>query len=493
MAAINKLFAPMRMSLISALVVSVCVVDSVTIAYDGSLMGSLNVMPSYNSYFNVTTRTQGIMSGATFAGAMAIAPLASKLIDWKGRKMGILTSALLNILGAVIGAASQNTGMFILGRVFVGMGVGMAQTSASSYVSETTAPSIRAFALGLYFTCWAIGSILAAGVSRGALQLEPSDWAWRLPSLLQAVIPMIVLIVLFFLPESPRWLAYKDRREEALDVLARIENTDRDDPSVQLQFREIIDTIEFEKQAGRGVGFREAARSPANRKRVYLAMSVAPLCMLTGSNVITYYFGTMLSQAGISDEKTQLEINLGLSAFQFLFALTGSSLADRLGRRALALLSLGFCTAFFYLLGGLTARYGDSDDKGGIYGTVVVIFLFLGAYSFGITPLTSMYPPEVLSYSIRATGAACYAMSNEVCGFFVTMVFPYMFAGIGWRTYMVNASWNVLLWIAIYFAWVETRGKTLEEISEIFDGEKHSSVPDLSDLKEKVIVTEETV
>lgn len=98
---------------------------------------------------------------------------------------------------------------------------------------------------------------------------------------------MIVLIVLFFLPESPRWLAYKDRREEALDVLARIENTDRDDPSVQLQFREIIDTIEFEKQAGRGVGFREAARSPANRKRVYLAMSVAPLCMLTGSNVIT--------------------------------------------------------------------------------------------------------------------------------------------------------------------------------------------------------------
>ncbi|KAI1453750.1 hexose transporter [Annulohypoxylon moriforme] len=493
MSAISNFFAPMRMSLISALVVSVCVVDSVTIAYDGSLMGSLNVMPSYNSYFNVTTRTQGIMSGATFAGAILVAPIASKLIDWKGRKTGIFASAVMNIVGAVIGAASQNTGMFILGRVFVGMGVGVAQTSASSYVSETTAPNIRAFALGLYFTCWAIGSFLAAGVSRGALRLEPSNWAWRLPSLLQAAIPVIVLFVLFFLPESPRWLAYKGRREEALDVLARIENTDREDPSVQLQFREIIDTIEFEKQAGRGMGFREAARSPANRKRVYLAMSVAPLCMMTGSNVITYYFGTMLSQAGITDEKVQLEINLGLSAFQFCVALTGSALADRLGRRLLALISLGLCTTFFYLLGGLTARYGDSADKGGIYATVAVIFLFLGAYSFGITPLTSMYAPEVLSYSIRATGIACYAMSNQVCGFFVTMVFPYMFAGIGWRTYMVNASWNVLLWIIIYFTWVETRGKTLEEISEIFDGAKHSSVPDLSDLKQKVEVTEESV
>lgn len=206
-----------------------------------------------------------------------------------------------------------------------------------------------------------------------------------------------------------------------------------------------------------------------------------------------YYFGTMLTQAGITDENTQLEINLGLSALQFCSALTGSALADRLGRRKLALISLGLCTMFFYMIGGFTAKYGESADRGGIYGTVVVIFLFLGSYSFGITPLTSMYPPEVLSYNIRATGAACYAMTSEVCGFFVTMVFPYMFEGIGWRTYMVNASWNVLLWVFIYFMWAETKGRTLEEISELFDGEKHSSVPDLSDLKQKVVVSEESV
>lgn len=184
---VGRFFAPMRMSLISALVVSVCVVDSVTIAYDGSLMGSLNVMPSYNKYFNVTTRTQGIMSGATFAGAIVIAPIASKLIDWKGRKMGILLSALLNILGAVIGAASQNTGMFIVGRVLVGMGVGMAQTSASSYVSETTAPNIRAFALGLYFTCWSIGSFLATGISRAVSPNSSLRISYSCPNLCMGI------------------------------------------------------------------------------------------------------------------------------------------------------------------------------------------------------------------------------------------------------------------------------------------------------------------
>ncbi|KEY74753.1 hypothetical protein S7711_06655 [Stachybotrys chartarum IBT 7711] len=482
MSAISNFFAPMRMSLISALVISVCVVDSVTIAYDGSLMGSLNVLDSYNSYFNVTTRTQGIMSGATFAGAIFIAPVASKIIDWKGRKTGVYLSCLMNILGAAIGAASQNTGMFIAGRVVIGMGVGIAQTSCGAYVSETTAPKIRAFALGLYFTCWSIGSFIATGVSRGASNLEPSNWAWRLPSLLQGALPVVVFIVLFFLPESPRWLVYNGRQEEALEVLARVNGEHRDSASVQVQYREIIDTLEFEKTAGRGVGFREAARNPPNRRRVLLAMSVAPLVMLAGSNVITYYFGTMLEQAGIDDPQTQLEINLGLSAFQFCCALTGSLLAERLGRRTLALLSLGLCIVFFYIIGGLTAAFGHTGNQSGVYATVACIYLFLGSYSFGITPLTQMYPPEILSFSIRATGAACFAVTNELCGFFVTMVFPYMFEGIGWRTYMVNASWNVLLWVMVWFTWVETKGKTLEEISEIFDGEKHTSAPHYADL-----------
>jgi prolyl oligopeptidase PreP (S9A serine peptidase family) len=80
---------------------------------------------------------------------------------------------------------------------------------------------------------------------------------------------------------------YNGRQEEALEVLARVNGEHRDSASVQVQYREIIDTLEFEKTAGRGVGFREAARNPPNRRRVLLAMSVAPLVMLAGSNVIT--------------------------------------------------------------------------------------------------------------------------------------------------------------------------------------------------------------
>lgn len=321
--------------------------------------------------------------------------------------------------------------------------------------------------------------------------MDPSNWAWRIPCLVQMFAPICVLFIIPFLPESPRWLIYNDRSDEGLQVLARINGSTSDDPIVQLQFQEIMDTLAYEKSEGKSLGFKEIIRNAPNRKRLYLCLSVAPLTMLTGSNIITYYYGTMLSQAGITSSKTQMEINMVLSAWQFFIATAGSILAEGLGRRFLCLSSLGLCTIMFYAVGGMTARFGTSDDTSGVYGTVAFIFLFMGAYSFGLTPLTNMYPPEVLSYNIRATGMAMFTLTAKACGVFVTMVFPYMFDAVGWKTYMINASWNLLFFVGVYFFWVETKGKTLEEIDELFDGIKHSDAPDLTAFEEKRVTVSE--
>lgn len=171
------------------------------------------------------------------------------------------------------------------------------------------------------------------------------------------------------------------------------------------------------------------------------------------------YFGSMLSQAGITSSNTQLQINVILSAWQLVVALLGSCLAEKLGRRKLALSSLISCSVFFYLLAGLTARYGTSDSKSGVYGTVACIFLYLGAYSFGITPLTAIYAPEVLSYNMRATGMAMNTMLTKACGVLVTMAFPYALADIGWMTYIANASWNIAFILYVYFNGSRRRGR----------------------------------
>lgn len=291
------------------------------------------------------------------------------------------------------------------------------------------------------------------------------------------------MFVLIFVPESPRWLVGKDRHEEALEVLAVVNaGGDKNDPLVLLQYREITDTIAWEKTEGRQLSFREAYTNPANRKRLIIAVSFSAMVMLPGTNIITYYFGTMLEQAGITSATTQLEINIILTSWTLIISVIASFFADHVGRKLLCSLSLIGQIISFYLVGGLTAAYGTSAKTSGIYTTIAGIFLYNGAYAFGITPLTVLYPPEVLSYRIRGTGMGLYTMTTKLCGLFVTMVFPFALDAIGWKTYIINASFDILMVAFVVWYWVETRGLTLEEVDIRFDGEKHSSVPDLEDL-----------
>jgi MFS family permease len=187
----------------------------------------------------------------------------------------------------------------------------------------------------------------------------------------------------------------------------------------------------------------------------------------------------MLTNAGITDTTTQLQINIILNAWCLCCALGGTYYADRIGRKALAIGSTSVLTFFLFLVGILTAVYGTSDNTSGVYGTVAAIFLFMGAYSVGWTPLLYLYPPEVLNYPIRANGMGLFTFVLNGIALLAVFSFPFSLASIGWKTYMMNGSWDVLEVIFIWWYWVETKGKTLEEIDELLDGEKHSDGPDL--------------
>lgn len=165
-------------------------------------------------------------------------------------------------------------------------------------------------------------------------------------------------------------------------------------------------------------------------------------------------------------------------------AVVASFFADKIGRKPLCVLSLAGQILTLYLLGGLTALYGDSDNKSGVYGTIAMIFLYNAAYAWGITPLTVLYPPEVLSFDIRAAGMGIYTFTTKLCGLFVTFVVPFGLDAIGWKVYIVNASVDILMAVFVVVFWLETRGLTLEEVDRIFDGVKHSDVPDLEAVKD---------
>lgn len=143
---------------------------------------------------------------------------------------------------------------------------------------------------------------------------------------------------------------------------------------------------------------------------------------------------------------------------------------DTLGRKRLALWSSGLSTIFLFLVGTFTKLYGDTSNASGIYATLAMIFLFQGSYSFGWTPLTVLYPPEVLSFRSRSIGMGIYTFVSQVCGLITVYAFPIALDRIGWKTYMINGVWDVFQFVFVLVYWVETKGKSLEEIGSILDG-----------------------
>lgn len=136
-----------------------------------------------------------------------------------------------------------------------------------------------------------------------------STWAWRLPSAMQGFFSILCIVILPFIPESPRWLIHKDQHEEALEAIALSHSDgDHDDPITLAQYKEIVDTLRFERESGEVMTLPQMMKSKGARKRTLLNVSVAVISMLSGNNIISYYLGTMLDSAGITDSTTQLEI-----------------------------------------------------------------------------------------------------------------------------------------------------------------------------------------
>ncbi|TVY84968.1 Lactose permease [Lachnellula suecica] len=471
---------PKSSRLISILLVAAsCVTSSETLGFDGSMMNGLNILPSYTDFFHLNTTTLALNTASVWLGGCIAGFFYGLVTDAIGRKNSLLLAAIITILGVILQTASQNVAMFVVSRIIIGFGTAGSGSAGPTYLAETLPFEWRAWGLGVFYDFWYVGGLIASGVTYGTAKMD-STWAWRIPSALQGLFSVVCILLLPFIPESPRWLVHKGRHEEALEVVAlTYADGDQQNPVVLAQYKQIIDTLKYEVENGETLGLMQTVKTPSSRKRLLLAISVAIITMLSGNNIISYYLGTMLDNAGITDTTTQLEINIILNAWCLTIALIGTYLVDKMGRKLVAVCSTIFLIIFLFMFGGLTAAYGTSTNTAGIYGTVAALFLFQGSYSFGWTPLTVLYPPEVLNFPIRANGMAIYNFFTNAVGLLVTFAFPYALATIEWKIYMINGAWDVLELAFVLYFWVETKGKTLEEIDELFDGVKHSDVPDL--------------
>ncbi|KAK7959531.1 sugar transporter [Apiospora aurea] len=475
-------WVPQSTTNLSALLLFCSMVNSATSGYDGSMLNGLNILPSYTDYFKLTPATTGLNTASIFIGSILGPFVAGITADRLGRRPAIFWGTVITIVGVVLQTAAQNIAMFVVARVILGFGSQISGVAAGVYLSETFPSRWRAWGVGLLNNFYYIGALIAAGITLGTGEWQ-STWAWRAPSLFQGIFSLLCIFILPFVPESPRWLVHRGLFEEARTVVAQTNsNGNLTNPVTVAVYKEILDTIEFEKKDGRSMSPREIVRTPVARKRVLIGMSAEPFSCIAGNIIASYYLGAELDTAGVTDTRDQLKANVVLNVWCLLCALTGTHLAANWGRKPTAMLSQSLLIVCLFIIGGLSKLYAD-DPEGAtqslIYGDVAVMFLFQGFYSLAWTPLLYLYPPEVMNYSIRANGLASSAFGLSALALLLVFVMPIGIANIGWRMYMINGSWDIIVLILIAVFWVETKGKTLEEIDAIFEGHKHSSVPDV--------------
>jgi MFS family permease len=208
---------------------------------------------------------------------------ASYVADHFGRRVCVSIGAILVITASIIQVAFQHHWVFFTARIVTGMGVGLSQTAAPLLIAETAHPRQRRTLTGLYNAVWFCGSITAAAIAFSTLSVTNS-WSWRIPCLLEVLFPSLQLVGLWFIPESPRWLVSKHRKEEALAMLTRYHaNGDADDQLVQEEFDQICKNIEVEadlKSAARWTAF---LKTKGNRHRLAICILLGFMQEWTGN------------------------------------------------------------------------------------------------------------------------------------------------------------------------------------------------------------------
>jgi MFS family permease len=184
--------------------------------------------------------------------------------------------------------------------------------------------------------------VIAAWATFGTRNYEGS-WAWRLPSLLQVLLPLVGIPGLIMIPESPRWLVSVDRVDEARKNLADLHaGGDIRSPLIEFEMAEIQQTIQAEKEAEQYSAWTDLWATPGNRHRLFISVSLGTFAQWSGNGVVSYYLSIILNSVGITSVDDQTLISACLQIWNLIWAVTAAMLVDRLGRRMLFMTSVSY-------------------------------------------------------------------------------------------------------------------------------------------------------
>ncbi|KAJ1437022.1 Sugar/inositol transporter [Sesbania bispinosa] len=301
----------------------------------GLLFGYDTGKDDFKAVDRKTWLQEAIVSTA-IAGAIIGAAVGGWINDRFGRKVAIILADTLFLTGSIIMAAAMSPTILIVGRVFVGLGVGMASMASPLYISEASPTRVRGALVSLNSFLITGGQFLSYLINL-AFTKAPGPWRWMLGV---AAAPALIQIVLMLsLPESPRWLYRKGREDEGKSILKKIYPPEDVDAEIQA-LKESVDMEIKEAESSEKISMMKILKTKAVRRGLYAGMGLQFFQQFVGINTVMYYSPTIFQLAGFASNRTALLLSLitsGLNAFGSILSIY---FIDKTGRKKLALISL---------------------------------------------------------------------------------------------------------------------------------------------------------
>ncbi|KAL2849632.1 hypothetical protein BJX68DRAFT_255354 [Aspergillus pseudodeflectus] len=457
--------------------------------FDTGNIGGILTLPSFEHAFGLIDIPQadidnrkGTIAAMVAAGGSAGSLLAAPTSDYLGRKWSVFLWGLVFMLGAAL-QMIPNYSTLLAGRFIGGLGVGASSMLSPQFLAENSPKSIRGSMTASYNLMIVTSLMLAFWVNYGVSLwskpgIEHDNSQWQTAMSIQLIPGGLLVLMIPWIPETPRYLINHGKAEQGLKNLCRLRQLPEDHPYVQIEYREICAQVESEQEAFQGhsywVVLKDIFGNRSNLQRFVLAVLLFLFHKLTGTDSLNYYAPQIFQLIGVQGDNLSLlttgvygAVKVAATIFYIGY------LVDRVGRRLPLLVGATIqATAMLYL--ALYLRFAGTDTAGdggtpagGIVG-IVWIYLYAFGWSFGHSVACYIVAAEIFPTRIRSVCMGFCFFVNWIVDYGITRATPNMITTMGYGAFLLYALLTYLGVVFIYFCLPELKGRSIESMDDLF-------------------------